>query len=116
MMRIFEQEERKRIDDEAGEAGAGESALGAAGGESTASSSGGAGDASVAAPGGAWAYPAELWGPGAGSSGIVLEEDPIHPLAEAPRERRGPFGISIVAHIAVIALVIARATWLAEHP
>ena len=59
----------------------------------------------------AWAYPAELGGPlRMGDDGL-----PVHPLPELPRERTGPFGVSIVAHALILALVILRTSWMATH-
>lgn len=71
---------------------------------------------------GAWAYPSELGEPPRGSTGGPAAGAPTAPpdyvdplLPELPREKRGPFSVSIAAHALVIALVIARTSWMAAH-
>jgi outer membrane biosynthesis protein TonB len=73
---------------------------------------------------GAWAYPSELGEPPRASTGglaalpRIATAPPDYPdplLPELPREKRGPYSVSIVAHALIIAVVIARTSWLAAH-
>jgi len=72
---------------------------------------------------GAWAYPPELGVPPDGvfvrpvgmRAGSVEVPFPDPLLPEEPRRKRGPYSVSIVAHVLIIALVIARTTWMAAH-